>query len=120
MNITIEPHLVRSLSIFGLLKGGTRIRLGDLGSGVHVYITAKMLYESYKPKILLYGDIEAHLNPRLLMSLAEWFLELNEKNVQVVVATHSLEAARAIASMNEESASILIVSMEDGKLKVEK
>lgn len=119
MNITIEPHLGGRLSIFGLLKDGTRIRLGDLGSGAHVYITAKMLYESYKPKILLYDDIEAHLNPRLLMSLAEWFLELNEKNVQVVT-THSLEAARAIASMNEESASILIVSMEDGKLKVEK
>jgi len=119
VNITIEPHLGGRLSIFGLLKDGTRIRLGDLGSGAHVYITAKMLYESYKPKILLYGDIEAHLNPRLLMSLAEWFLELNEKNVQVVT-THSLEAARAIASMNEESASILIVSMEDGKLKVEK
>jgi len=118
VNITIEPHLGRSLSIFGLLKDGTRIRLGDLGSGAHVYITAKMLYESYKPKIL-YDDIEAHLNPRLLMSLAEWFLELNEKNVQVVT-THSLEAARAIASMNEESASILIVSMEDGKLKVKK
>ncbi len=116
-DITIEPHLGGTLSIFGLLRDGSRIRLGDIGSGAQMYIVARMLYEIYNPQIILWDDIEAHLNPRLLVNLAEWFVDIVENNKkQVIVTTHSLEAAKIIAELYENT-KILLISIENGLLK---
>jgi len=117
-NITIEPFLGGNLTIYGLLEDGRRIRLGDLGEGVQHYIIAKILYELENPKVLLWDDIEAHLNPRMLLSIAEWFFDIVENGNQVIFTTHSLEAARTIASLNEEKAKIYLTSLEKGNLKV--
>ena len=119
VNITIEPFLAGRLSIFGLLDDGTRIRLGDLGSGTQVYIVARILYEIIKPQILLWDDVEAHMNPRLLVRIAEWFSELNESGVQVVITTHSIETARMLTEFNKD-ATILVTSLKDGILKIKK
>ncbi|MCD6571965.1 MAG: ATP-binding protein, partial [Thermoplasmata archaeon] len=119
INITIEPFFGGKLSIFSLLADGSRIRLGDLGSGAQVYIIAKLLYALNKPQILLWDDIEAHMNPKMLISIAEWLSELSENGVQVVVATHSIETARIIAEFNK-NASIMITSLENGMLKTKK
>ncbi|VVB90366.1 DNA replication and repair protein RecF [uncultured archaeon] len=116
VNITIEPFLGGNLSIFGFLEDGSRIRLGDLGSGAQIYIVSRMLYELKKPKILLWDDIEAHLNPRMLVRIGEWFSELVEDGVQVVVSTHSLEAVKILAEFNKD-AKICLTSLEDGLLK---
>lgn len=115
VNITIEPFLGGNLSIFGFLEDGSRIRLGDIGSGAQIYIISRMLYELKKPKILLWDDIEAHLNPRMLVRIGEWFSELIEDGVQVVVSTHSLEAVRILAEFNKD-AKICLTSLEDGVL----
>ncbi|RZN37907.1 MAG: DUF2813 domain-containing protein [Methanophagales archaeon ANME-1-THS] len=117
-NLTIEPFLGRGqLAIYGFLEDGRRIRLGDLGEGVQSYIIAKILYELENPKVLLWDDIEAHFNPRMLLSIAEWFYDILEKGDQVIVTTHSLEAARTIAGVNEEKAAIYLTSLENGTLK---
>jgi len=97
----------------------SRIRLGDLGEGVQSYIIAKLLYELEKPKVLLWDDIEAHLNPRMLLSIAEWFFDIVENGNQVIFTTHSLEAARTIAGLNEEKAVIYLTSLEKSNLKAE-
>jgi ABC-type phosphate transport system ATPase subunit len=119
INITIEPYLGGKLAIYGFLKDGTRIRLGDMGAGTQIYIIARMLYELKKPKILLWDDVESHLNPRMLLSIAEWFSELIEEGNQVVLTTHSLEAARMIAGLNEENTLIYLTSLEDGVLRTQ-
>ncbi len=119
-NITIEPFLGGKTTINGLSEDGRRIRLGDQGEGFQIYVIAKILYELERPKILLWDDIEAHLNPRMLLSLAEWFFDLLEKGDQVIVTTHSLEAARTIAGLNEEKAAIYLTSLEKGTLKTKK
>ncbi len=119
-NITIEPFLGGKTTINGLSEDGRRIRLGDQGEGFQIYVIAKILYELERPKILLWDDIEAHLNPRMLLSLAEWFFDLLEKGDQVIVTTHSLEAARTIAGLNEEKAAIYLTSLEQGTLKTKK
>jgi hypothetical protein len=119
-NITIEPFLGGSSSINGLLEEGRRIRLGDQGEGFQIYVIAKILYELAQPKVLLWDDIEAHLNPRMLLSIAEWFFDILEKGDQVVVTTHSLEAARTIAGVNEEKAAIYLTALEKGVLKTRK
>ncbi len=118
-NITIEPFLAGKLAIFGLLKDGSRIRLGDLGAGTQVYIISRILYELKKPQILLWDDVEAHMNPRMLIRMAEWFSELVENGVQVVVTTHSLEAVRILAEFNR-NATIYVTSLENGILKAKK
>ncbi|MHC1610061.1 MAG: AAA family ATPase [Candidatus Methanospirareceae archaeon] len=118
IDITIEPFLGGKLAIYGLLEDGRRIRLGDLGEGVQSYITARILYELEKPKVLLWDDIEAHLNPRMLLSIAEWFFDIVENGNQIIITTHSLEAARTIAGLNEEKAKIYLTSLEKGNLKV--
>ncbi|MBE0516325.1 MAG: AAA family ATPase [Methanophagales archaeon] len=119
-DITIEPWLGGKHAINGLLEDGRRIRLGDLGEGFQIYVIAKILYELEQPKVLLWDDIEAHLNPRMLLSLAEWFFDILEKGDQVIVTTHSLEAARTIAGVNEEKAAIYLTALEKGVLKTRK
>jgi hypothetical protein len=119
-NITIEPFLGGNTTINGLLEDGRRIRLGDQGEGFQIYLIAKILYELEHPKVLLWDDIEAHLNPRMLLSLAEWFFDILEKGDQVIVTTHSLEAARTIAGVNEEKAAIYLTALEKGTLKTRK
>ncbi|MEA2074278.1 MAG: AAA family ATPase [Euryarchaeota archaeon] len=119
-DITIEPFLGGKLAIYGFLEDGRRIRLGDLGEGVQSYIIARILYELEKPKILLWDDIEAHLNPRMLLSIAEWFFDIIEHGNQVIITTHSLEAARTIAGLNEEKAAIYFTSLEKSTLKTKR
>lgn len=116
INITIEPFMGSNLSLFGFLEDGSRVRLGDIGTGTQMYIISRILYELKKPKILLWDDIEAHLNPRMLVRIGEWFSELIESGVQVVVSTHSLEAVRILAELNK-NAVICLTSLEDGVLK---
>ncbi len=119
-DITIEPFLGSGLAIYGFLEDGRRIRLGDLGEGVQSYIIARILYELEKPKVLLWDDIEAHLNPRMLLSIAEWFYDLIENGNQIIITTHSLEAARTIAGLNEEKAAIYLTSLEKSTLKTKR
>lgn len=114
INITIEPFMGSNLSLFGFLEDGSRVRLGDLGTGAQMYIISRILYELKKPKILLWDDID--LNPRMLVRIGEWFSELIEKGVQVVVSTHSLEAVRILAEFKKD-ATICLTSLEEGILK---
>jgi len=90
-NISAEPFIAGSMTFYVLLADGTRIRLGDLGAGVHLYIVNRLLYEHYKPDVVLWDDLETHFNPRLLSHITEWFADLVEEGKQVIVSTHSLE-----------------------------
>jgi len=119
-DITIEPFLGSALAIYGFLEDGRRIRLGDLGEGVQNYIIARILYELENPKVLLWDDIEAHLNPRMLLNIAGWFFDIVEDDNQIIITTHSLEAVRTIAGINEEKAAIYLTSLEKGALKTKK
>lgn len=119
-DITIEPFLGGKLAIYGFLEDGRRIRLGDLGEGVQNYIIARILYELENPKVLLWDDIEAHLNPRMLLNIAGWFFDIVEDDNQVIITTHSLEAVRTIVGINEENAAIYLTSLEKGALKTKK
>jgi len=77
----------------------------------------RFLYGLEKPEILLWDDMEAHFNPRLLTGMAEWFSDLLKENKQIVLTTHSLEAARMIAGINEEKAGISLLSLQDNILR---
>ncbi|MCD6484461.1 MAG: AAA family ATPase [Candidatus Odinarchaeota archaeon] len=120
INITIEPFVNNELSINVLLEDGRRIRLGDLGEGAQMYIISRILFDFSKSDVLLWDDVESHFNPRILLRVAEWFSELIEKSRQVIVTTHSLEATKLIADLNEKNVSILLTSLDNNKLKTKK
>lgn len=120
LDITMEPFLGGKISINAYLEDGKRIRLGDLGEGIQNYIIAKMLYILSNPKVLLWDDVEAHFNPKIIIDVAEWFSDLIERGKQIIISTHSLEAARLIASLNEENTIIYLTKLEDNVLKAKK
>jgi predicted nicotinamide N-methyase len=118
-NISAEPFMAGSMTFYVLLADGTRIRLSDLGAGVHLYIINRLLYEHYKPDVVLWDDLETHFNPRLLSHVVEWFADLVEEGKQVIVSTHSLEVVEKIISYVND-ATVLLTSLRDGKLRVRK
>jgi hypothetical protein len=118
-NISAEPFMAGTMTFYVLLADGTRIRLGDLGAGVHLYIVNRLLYEHYKPDVVLWDDLETHFNPRLLSHITEWFADLVEEGKQVIVSTHSLEVVEKIISYVND-ATVLLTSLRDGKLRVRK
>jgi hypothetical protein len=115
-NLSAEPFMAGSTTLYVLLADGTRIRLGDLGAGVHLYIVNRLLYEHYKPDVILWDDLETHFNPRLLSHITEWFADLVEEGKQVIVSTHSLEVVEKIISYVND-ATVLLTSLRDGKLR---
>lgn len=85
-------------------EDGARVRLGDLGDGVADLATVALAVEAAKPQLLLWDCVEAFMHPKALQALALWFSELVEAGVQVVVSTHSLDAAILIAELCEQAA----------------
>jgi energy-coupling factor transporter ATP-binding protein EcfA2 len=116
VNITAEPFMADSMTLYVMLDDGTRIRLSDLGAGVHLYIINRLLYEHYRPDVVLWDDLETHFNPRFLSHIVEWFADLVEEGKQVIVSTHSLEVVEKIISYVNDS-TVLLTSLRDGKLR---
>jgi len=119
-DLTMEPFVGGQLDIYAYLEDGRRIRLGDLGEGIQSYIIAKILYEWVEPEVLLWDDMESHFNPRILRNIAEWFSDLLNHGKQVILSTHSLEAVKVIAGVNEEETGIYLTSLEDSIFKAKK
>jgi Predicted ATPase len=86
---------------------------------VHLYVVNRLLYEHYRPEVVLWDDVETHLNPRLLSHVAEWFADLVDEGKQVVVSTHSLEAVETLTTFVED-ATVLLTSLKDGILTARK
>jgi len=116
-DLTIEPFFGEKLSIYAYVKDGFRIRLGDLGEGIQSYVIARVLYEIVEPEVLLWDDVEAHFNPKMLLRVSQWLSDIVDSGRQVILATHSLEAARIVAGMAEEEAKIYLTSLNDGIFK---
>ncbi len=119
-DFTLEPHFGKKNAFNAYFEDGRRIRLGDLGEGMQSYIVARILYELWKPGVLLWDDVEAHFNPKMLLKVAEWLQDLLDEGKQAVISTHSIEAVKMIAGLNEEKAVIYLTSLEEGVLKARK
>jgi hypothetical protein len=117
MDFTMEPMIGGRVDLHAYLDDGRRIRLGDLGEGMQSYVLSRTLVELRKPQVILWDDIESHLNPRMLNYIADWFADLVQEKKQIVVSTHSLEATKVIAGINEENAKICLCTMKNSILK---
>jgi len=120
-DLTLEPHIGGGLSLNAILKGSKiGIRLGDMGDGMRMLALAMLLWELSGAKLLLWDDVEAFMNPSTLIYISQWMAELVEQGAQVIVATHSREAAKLIAGAAEEAgqeARIVLLALRNGVLE---
>ena len=117
-DITLEPLLEGELSM-NLYEEGKRVRLGDVGSGVQHVITVILLHAIVAPQVLLWDDVEASMNPRLLYYTLEWLIDLAKQGTQVILATQSIDVVRTASIMLEDVdwATIQLLKLENGELK---
>ena len=116
-DLTLEPFIRGEVELNMYTKERCRIRVGDIGDGIQSLVVYKILIEDRSPPIILWDDIESHFNPRILMHVADWFSDLVSQNgKQVIISTHSLEAAELLSSANDD-ARIILVKLEEGILK---
>jgi len=101
IDLLAEPFVGGAPALFAYREDGYRLRLGDLGDGVADMAAAMLAVEVAKPQLLLWDGVETFMHPRALQVLALWFSELAERGVQVVVSTHSLDAALLVAELCE-------------------
>ena len=106
-----------SLSLYRSDK--RRVRLGDVGDGIKILTLIRMAFDLLNPDILLWDDIESHMNPRTLSLLAMWIADITEKGKQAILTTHSLEATRTLASIAEK-ATIIRLDLQNGQLNTKK
>jgi len=120
-DLTIEP-LEGELCLLLLRRDGRRIRVGDAGAGARNLILVKVMVELARPAVLLWDDLETHMNPSSLARCLEWLQSLAEEGVQVVASTHSLEAVRmAYQVAGEETGfSVLVTELRNGVLLTKK
>lgn len=115
-SFTYEPFVANVHAMYAFTASGIRVRVSDLGEGMQVYVAVRLLYSLLNPKALLWDDVEAHVNPKMLVSVAGWLNEVSSAGVNVVVTTHSLEAAEILAKAVSD-AKIVMLYLENGKLK---
>ncbi len=119
-DLTLEPF-GGGLTIYLRKSDGRRIRISDLGDGAQLFLTALILKELVKPKVLLWDDLEAHMNPQMITRTLEWLSKLVKEGVQVVATTHSMEVlSKALALMEGEEWGelfrVLLLQLRDGEL----
>lgn len=111
-----EPFMNGPNTLFAYTSDRRRIRLGDLGEGIKVYAVVRMMYEFMKPRLVLWDDAEAHLNPRVVSRVASWLAGLVDSGTTVVLATHSIELATSMLTVANRGSAVLL-SLKDGTLK---
>jgi len=115
IDLLAEPFVGGAPALFAYREDGYRVRLGDLGDGVADMVAAMLAVEVAKPQLLLWDGVETFMHPKALQALALWFSELAERGAQVVVSTHSLDAAFLVSELCE-GASFLKLSLSKGVL----
>ena len=116
-DLTLEPF-GNGLAIYLRRSDGRRVRISDLGDGAQLFLTALILKELLKPGVILWDDLEAHMNPQMITYTLEWLRDLVREGTQVIATTHSLEVlSKAVALMGEEEwFKILMLRLSGGKL----
>ena len=117
-DLLLEPFTGGSQTIYvRRAKDAKGVRLGDMGHGFQIFATLLLLYEFKKPKILMLDDIEAHINPSLLIHIASWFRDVLDEGTKIIISTHSLEVTKFISGvLDEYEPQITLLSLHDGIL----
>ena len=82
------------------------VRAADLGDGVERVLIYGLWLETYRPKLVLWDDIEASAHPGLVEAVLEW---LASRDWQVVLSTHSLDVLDRLVAVEPEGASVVVL-----------
>ena len=82
------------------------VKAADLGDGVERVLIYGLWLETYRPKLVLWDDIEASAHPGLVEAVLEW---LASRDWQVVLSTHSLDVLDRLVAVEPEGASVVVL-----------
>jgi len=82
------------------------VRTADLGDGVERVLIYGLWLETYKPKVVLWDDLEASAHPGLVEAVLEW---LAGRDWQVVLTTHSYDVLERLVAVEPDDASVVVL-----------
>ena len=85
------------------------VRAADLGDGVERVLIYGLWLETYRPKLVLWDDVEASAHPGLIEAVLEW---LASRDWQVVLTTHSLDVLDRLVAVEPDGATVVVLKKE--------
>ena len=82
------------------------VKAADLGDGIERVLIYGLWLETYRPKVVLWDDIEASAHPGLIEAVLEW---LASRDWQVVLTTHSYDVLERLVAIEPEGASVVVL-----------
>ena len=82
------------------------VRTADLGDGVERVLIYGLWLETYKPRVVLWDDLEASAHPGLVEAVLEW---LAGRDWQVVLTTHSYDVLERLVAVEPDDASVVVL-----------
>ncbi|MEM2174312.1 MAG: AAA family ATPase [Candidatus Micrarchaeia archaeon] len=80
------------------------IRLSDIGDGIKRFLISALWIEAFKPKVVLWDDLEASAHPSLIKSIIEWLIN---HDWQVIASTHSIDVLHEFVEAEPKEAKIV-------------
>ena len=92
--------------------GPLYVDIDSLGEGVKRILLTYLAVEYFRPKILLWDDLEVAAHPSLLESTLKW---LASSGRQVIISTHSLDVLHSLTLVKPKDCKIIVLkkSSED-------
>ena len=91
------------------LRDGERViyvKAKDLGDGIERILICGLWLETYKPRVVLWDDVETSAHPGLIEAVLEW---LASRDWQVVLSTHSYDVLERLVAIEPEGASVVVL-----------
>ncbi len=82
------------------------VKAADLGDGVERILLCALWLETYKPKVVLWDDVEASAHPGLIEAVLGW---LSSRDWQVVLTTHSYDVLERLTAIGPEDATVVVL-----------
>ena len=82
------------------------VKAADLGDGVERVLIYGLWLETYRPRVVLWDDIEASAHPGLIEAVLGW---LANRDWQVVLTTHSYDVLERLVAIEPEDASVVVL-----------
>jgi len=82
------------------------VKAADLGDGVERILIYGLWLETYRPRVVLWDDIEASAHPGLVEAILSW---LASRDWQVVLTTHSYDVLERLVAIEPEGASVVVL-----------
>jgi len=104
--ILIERNQLKLRNEVGGDIGPLYITLTDLGDGVEKVTTVGLALEYFKPRVVLWDDLEVAMHPGLVRSILRW---LTSRDWQVVISTHSIDVLNIFTDLGLKDGKIILL-----------